>query len=135
MSWEVFVPAPVIRGAVARFTWLNSNHRPHWSQRAKVTKAWRENAKAAVQHTPNVPFFEERVRIVATFHKPRGGRFDVANLAPVVKAAVDGAVDAGVLRDDSNEYVEGPDLRPGEPRPDDPGVVLSFETLREREPA
>jgi hypothetical protein len=29
------------------------------------------------------------------------------------KAAVDGLVDAGVLTDDSDEYLTGPDMRPG----------------------
>jgi len=121
----VFVPAPTIHLPPKQrpLLWLNANHRPHWTVKSKVTKAWREAASSACQGlTGQVG----RVHVVAYFHKPRGGRYDAANLYPVAKACVDGAVDSGLLAEDDNDHVVGPDPRAGEPRPDAPGVRLVF---------
>jgi hypothetical protein len=40
-------------------------------------------------------YFTSPVRIIATVHKTRGGRWDAGNLYPTAKAIVDGLVDAG----------------------------------------
>lgn len=47
---------------------------------------------------------------------------------PTAKAIVDGLVDAGVIPDDSNEWVTGPDMRAGEKRPE-PCVVVRVEAI------
>lgn len=50
-------------------------------------------------------------------HKTNNRSYDAGNLAPTAKAIVDGLVtDYGLLPDDSNEHVIGPDMRPGEKR-------------------
>ena len=94
--------------------WINSNHRTHRMEVAKRTAAWRQAAFIAARN--NLTKFDGRVRIVATVHKTRAGRWDAGNLYPTAKACVDGIVQAGVLVDDSNQYAIGPDMRAGEKR-------------------
>lgn len=99
---------PPLAGPV-RKAWLNANDRIHWSLKAKLTKGWRENAYAA-SSVGQI----DRAHIVATLHFGDDRRRDVGNYAPTVKAAVDGLVDAGVIPDDSDRYLIGPDLRRGD---------------------
>ena len=110
--------------------WINANHRyGHWAQRAKLTKAWREQAEtAAILHSG---YFVGRVHITVTVHKTTNRRYDVGNLAPTAKAILDGIVSAGVLVDDSNDFVIGPDLRAGEKR-DAACVVVTIEQAGEQ---
>ena len=68
------------------------------------------------------------MHIVCTIHKTRAGRWDAGNLYPTAKAIVDGLVDAGVIPDDSNEWVTGPDMRAGEKRAE-PCVVVRVEAI------
>ena len=112
---ELTIPAPC--------DWLNSNQRLHRLVHAKRTAAWRAAGKAAAEVPFDVP-----VRIVCTVHKTRAGRWDAGNLYPTAKAIVDGLVDAGVIPDDSNEYVIGPDMRAGEKRAE-PCVVVRVEAI------
>lgn len=107
--------------------WINSNHRTHRMVEARRVSAWRAAAKAAVEESPVT--FGEPVHITATIHKTRAGRWDAGNLYPTAKALVDGIVDAGVIRDDSNEYVIGPDMRAGEKR-DTASVVIEIKAIR-----
>lgn len=89
---------------------INSNLRIHRMQEANMTKQWRQLAAVAARgHEP----LETPVRIIATFWKPRNGRYDPNNLWPTVKACVDGFVDAGLLPDDDHKHVIGPDMRHG----------------------
>lgn len=103
--------------------WLNSNQRPHWAKRAKITKTWRQAAGMVARASRADPFVG-RVAVTVTFHKARGGRWDPANLYPVAKACLDGIVDSGLLVDDDARHVVGPDMRAGEPRPGAPCVVV-----------
>lgn len=100
----------VILDIPAPCAFINSNDRTHRMAQAKLTKTWRAAAKQAAANTEplNPP-----VHIIAHIYKPRGGRYDPNNLAPTTKACVDGLVDAGLLEDDSVEYVVGPDHRHG----------------------
>jgi crossover junction endodeoxyribonuclease RusA len=107
---------------------LNANHRVHYQTKSAIVRAWRHAAKTAAQRAFHGYRFE-RIRLVAEFSKTRGGRYDAANLSPVAKAICDGLVDAGLVEDDSNEYVVGPDCRPGPPEPLRPGVYLTIEEL------
>lgn len=112
------IPAPYFSPVRKRATgklkavgpWLNSNDRLHRMQEVKITRAWRETAAERAKH---IPPFTGQVHIIAHIFKPRAGRFDPNNLAPTTKAIVDGLVDAGLLVDDSTEYVIGPDHRHG----------------------
>lgn len=96
------IPAPC--------AFINSNQRLHRMAQAKLTKTWRQ-ASAAAAH--GIPPFTRQVHITAHIFKPRAGRYDTNNLAPTTKACVDGLVDAGLLVDDSTEWVIGPDHRHG----------------------
>lgn len=102
MARKVVVDAPC--------DWINSNQRLHRMQTAKLTAAWRQ---AGMDAAKDVPPCTDHVRILAHIWKPRRGRYDAGNLYPTAKAAIDGIVSAGVLVDDSNEYVTGPDMRHG----------------------
>lgn len=102
MTTTITIPAPC--------AWLNSNDRRHRMAEAKLVKEWRESAySAAVGIEP----FTEQVHITAHIWKPRAGRYDAGNLYPTAKACVDGLVDRGILADDSNRFVVGPDMRHG----------------------
>jgi hypothetical protein len=95
--------------------WLNLNRRLHRLQVAARTKAWREattwRAKAA-----KLPRFTEPVRILAFVCPTTARKFDATNLLWTAKACVDGLRDAGVLVDDDNDHVLGPDMRCGPKR-------------------
>jgi Holliday junction resolvase RusA-like endonuclease len=112
------IPAPYFKPVQDRKTgrlktvgpFINSNQRDHRHQVAKMTKAWRETAALRAQ---GIPAFAGQVHIIAHIFKTRAGRYDTNNLAPTTKAIVDGLVDAGVLVDDSTEWVIGPDHRHG----------------------
>lgn len=116
MTVTVPIPAPC--------QFINSNQRLHRMAQAKLTKTWREAAAVA---GASVGPLQPPVRIVAHIWKPRGGRYDPNNLAPTTKAIVDGFVDAGILADDSVEYVVGPDHRHG--GKGEPAVVMAISEL------
>lgn len=107
---------------------LTMNRRGHWSERRDVTDYWRPTAAAAARraHVPAMRL----AAITVTFHKATAARYDPGNLAPVSKAIVDGIVDAGVLPDDSREYLIGPDHRAGLPA-DRPLVVVTITELED----
>lgn len=93
---------------------LNANRRIHWRRRAEITKAIREATHLlACGSVPRL----QRAQIVAEYRPPDRRRRDVHNLYPSAKAAVDGLVDAGVLPDDSDRYLIGPDMRCGDVEP------------------
>lgn len=93
--------------------WINLNQRLHWAQRAKLTKAWRTMAHIQARQQ-RLPKKLGRVSIVATVHKATARKYDVHNLIPTAKAVIDGLVDYGLIVDDSNEFLVGPDMRAGD---------------------
>ena len=117
---ELTIPAPC--------DWLNANERLHWAEKARRTRAWRDAAHMAVLSQHRGLAFTVPVRIVVTIHKPRAGRYDATNWAPTGKALIDGLVDSGLLEDDDNTRVIGPDMRAGEKRPE-PCVVVRVEAI------
>jgi crossover junction endodeoxyribonuclease RusA len=111
--------------------WINSNQRLNTYVEAGRVKSWRkagEIAADAAYEQGAWETFECAVRIVCTVHKTRAGRWDAGNLYPTAKAIVDGLVDAGVIPDDSNEWVTGPDMRAGE-KADTACVVVTVKAL------
>src|SRR5215472_4506223 len=79
---------------------LNANDRTHWSKRAHVTSDLRMTARNLASHLPHLG----KVRIRITFYPPNNRRRDSPNvLFPTSKALIDGIVDAGVLKDDSDK--------------------------------
>lgn len=103
---------------VARANLLTANQRMHWAQKSRRTRNLRELAAWSAHHEANAPSYEKRVRIVVGVAYPDARRRDVHNLMPTVKACIDGLVDAGWLTDDSDKYLQGPDLRPSAERCD-----------------
>ena len=91
---------------------VNANKRMHRMRQADLTKAIRA-AACVLARKADVPAMK-RARIVCQYRPPDRRRRDVHNLYPSAKAAVDGLVDAGVLPDDSDRYLIGPDMRVGE---------------------
>jgi len=86
---------------------LTSNQRLHWAKKAAATAYWRGlGVTAGCRVEPR-----DQARIVFHIRFPNNIRRDVGNLSPTAKALVDGLVDAGVLPDDSDAHLEGPDLR------------------------
>jgi hypothetical protein len=69
------------------------------------------------------------VHIVAHVIKPTNRAYDAHNLLPTLKAAIDGLVDYGLIPDDTNAHLIGPDLRQG--GKGDPAIVLTITELEE----
>lgn len=83
---------------------LTANQRLHWAARARMTRAVREAAAWGVRGE-GVPRCERvRVRLLWCVSDP-GRRRDPSNVMPTQKAAVDGLVDAGVVPDDTPQFV------------------------------
>jgi hypothetical protein len=94
---------------------MNANQRQaHWSARSTPTKAWRTAAGLYAKQA-KVPALG-RAAITAVVHRSDRRRdADAHNRYPTVKAAVDGLVDAGVLPDDCDRYLDSLTIRAGEP--------------------
>ena len=92
-------------------TTLTANRRTHHHARARITAEWRRLAAvhARATHIPTLT----RAHIRAEWLPADARRRDPANAYPMVKAAVDGLVDAGVLADDDAAHLDGPDMRLG----------------------
>lgn len=99
---ELWIPAPT--------EWLNANQRLHWAAKAKRTRIWRQAACAHAK-SHHLPTFGNRVHVTITITKPTRRRYDVHNLLPTAKAVIDGLVDYGLIPDDDNAHLIGPDLR------------------------
>lgn len=91
---------------------LNLNQRMHWAKKAQLTKHWRTLTLTCAM-AADLPRNLDRVHITAHVIKPTNRQYDAHNLAPTVKAAIDGLVDYGLIPDDTNKYLVGPDLRQG----------------------
>lgn len=90
---------------------MNANHRPHRMEKARQTAKVRTAAEYAALRS-GMPRLE-RAWVIAYIHpKANYATWDPANFYPMVKAAMDGVVDAGLLADDSHQFVSGPDMRP-----------------------
>lgn len=90
---------------------LNANDRTHWSKRAHLTSDIRMLSRNLSGHIPRL----ECVKIRVTFYPPNNRRRDSPNvLFPTSKAIIDGIVDAGVLKDDSDRFVKSLELIPGD---------------------
>lgn len=92
---------------------VNANKRMHRMRQAELTRGIREAAAVLAAGVPAM----RRAHIIAEYRPPDRRRRDVHNLYPSAKAAVDGLVDVGVLPDDSDRYLIGPDMRCGDVEP------------------
>jgi hypothetical protein len=107
---------------------INDERRKHWAVVRRLTKAWRTAAREAALEA-GLGALPYPCHVTAYVHRSHiRGRWDAANYYPTAKAIVDGIVDAGLLPDDANRYVTGPDMRPGDGW-SQAGVVLILEPI------
>jgi crossover junction endodeoxyribonuclease RusA len=92
---------------------LSANGRQHWAQKARATRNLRTlAAHSADQQMVGRGIRYDRAHLTVHVGWPTRHRRDVANISPTIKALIDGIVDAGLLPDDDDTHLIGPDLRP-----------------------
>lgn len=102
MSWTLDFPAPA--------PWMNSNQRRDRRGQTATRQAWREAAHIwAIK--AKLPKGLDHIHITATPMLTDVRKRDVHNLMPTLKAVVDGLVDYGLIPDDDDAHLIGPDLR------------------------
>lgn len=88
---------------------ITANHRSHFHAKAEKTRHLRGVGRlAAVDDKRKY----ERAHLTVSIGWPDKRRRDAHNLMPTLKALIDGMVDAGLLSDDDDKHLIGPDLRP-----------------------
>ena len=111
----------VYRLELAQRPWTTNGERAgnRW-QRAELVKTWRSafHILAKSEQMPEM----EWISVTVEPHQKGGRLQDVGACNPAVKAAIDGIVDAGVLPDDSSQYVKSLIFLP--PRNDKNSLVL-----------
>jgi crossover junction endodeoxyribonuclease RusA len=105
--------------APSRMLTINAERTMHWSTRTTIVKLWRQAgwAEALHAHLPRLQAAE-----IDAWPSQKGVLADAGAHAPVVKALVDGLVDAHVLPDDSPTFLRA--LRIHSPTRGKPGVTL-----------
>lgn len=104
--------------------------RIHWRAWAKMTRAWRDQARLEAEASAVRLELEagERVAIDVLPIQPGGILADPGAHMPTVKACVDGLRDAGWIPDDSGRYVSAitmlPPVKSSESRP--AGLVMDL---------
>lgn len=89
----------------------SNNERGHWANRSGIKKTLRRDAELLAR-AARLPKGLQRVHVVVHIDYPDRRKRDAHNLMPTIKPIIDGLVDAGVLVDDSDTHLIGPDLRP-----------------------
>lgn len=89
----------------------SNNERGHWAIRSGTKKLLRQKTRLRAQQA-GLPKGLERVHITAHIDYPDRRRRDAHNLMPTLKCCVDGITDYGLIPDDSDKHLIGPDLRP-----------------------
>jgi Holliday junction resolvase RusA-like endonuclease len=86
----------------------------HWSHYSGTIRNLRREANVLACKA-RIPKNLQQVKIKAIFHPPDNRRRDsTQNLFPSVKAAIDGLVDAGVIKDDNDKIVVSLEMVRGE---------------------
>lgn len=88
---------------------LSANDKVHWAVRARLTKQLRQWGYLLGREGEGVARLGlTHARVEFEFAYPDRRRRDRSNLAPTVKAIMDGLIDAGLLPDDSDRFLDGP---------------------------
>lgn len=88
---------------------ITANDKMHWAARSRLTKQLRQWGYLLGRGGEGVARFGlQRARVEVEFAYPDRRRRDRSNLAPTVKALMDGLIDAGLLPDDSDRFLDGP---------------------------
>lgn len=82
---------------------LTANQRLHWAEKSRRTAMVREHVAWRARQARLMT--QEHVVVQLHFVPPDRRRRDPSNLVPTQKPAVDGLVDAGVVKDDTPEWV------------------------------
>lgn len=94
---------------IARGHMLTANDKLHWARRASLTKQLRRWGYFLGCEGRGVECLHlARARVVFEVAYPDRRRRDRHNLAPTIKAMLDGLIDAGLLPDDADRYLDGP---------------------------
>lgn len=83
---------------------ITLNSRMHWGRHAAIIKSIRRTAWALAKNE-NIPTGCAHVTVGLHYRPYRNGRRDADNLAPILKAACDGLVDAGLVADDTPQLM------------------------------
>lgn len=108
--------------AISRDVLMTSNLRLHWAEKARRTRAIRDMAWVLCKHEHRNTRLEMADLLVTTRWPDHRVR-DADNAAPMVKAAVDGVVQAGLLADDNHKILRRTTYEIGEPIKDLPGIA------------
>ena len=86
---------------------LSLNQRGHWAAKARATRDVRSRAAWLVRAARVAPL--ARVEVQLGYTPPDRRRRDTDNLVATLKAIADGVVDAGVVPDDTPEFMSKPE--------------------------
>lgn len=88
---------------------ITANDKPHWATRARLTKQIRQWGYLLGREGEGVARLGlTHARVEIEFAYPDRRRRDRSNLAPTVKALMDGLIDAELLPDDADRFLDGP---------------------------
>lgn len=88
---------------------ITANDKLHWAARARLTKQIRQWGYLLGREGEGVARLGlTHARVEVEFAYPDRRRRDRSNLAPTVKALMDGLIDAGLLPDDADRFLDGP---------------------------
>lgn len=108
--------------------WLNSNDRTHWAVRYRASQKLRVDA--TIIALANIKNKYQKIHVLAYTHKTHNRKYDAHNLMPTLKPIIDGIVKAGVIPDDTNDHLIGPDLRQGN-KTLTPKITLHITAIKE----
>lgn len=109
-EWLLSFPAPA--------EWLSANKR-YKRRPDEAIRAWRQ-AAALHARSAKLPQGLARVSVYATLHFTDSRRRDAHNYVAVIKAAIDGLVDYGLIPDDRREHLLWTAITEGDPVPKRP---------------
>lgn len=88
---------------------ITANDKMHWAARSRLTKQLRQWGYLLGREGEGVARLGlTHARVEVEFAYPDRRRRDRSNLAPTVKALMDGLIDAGLLPDDADSFLDGP---------------------------
>jgi len=105
MAALVGVPVVIDIPAPERLLTTNSERTLFWRERARIVKVWRQAAWAYGVQARHRGAQWDQVRIEATPIQKTGKMADPGGHNPIVKACIDGLVDAGVIPNDTPAHV------------------------------
>lgn len=96
----------------SRWATMNGS-RGHWAEHQGLMDTWKGLAYYAAQRLSPPPTLVYPVRVEFLVCRTTNARSDAHNLAPTMKAVLDGIVLAGILTDDSDDQIRETVIRRG----------------------